>query len=287
MDFEVVADTRCELGEGPIWNPIEKRVYWTDIHGKRLHWFDPGTDVHAPCDYDDQMVGGMTVQADGALLLFREHGNIVIWRDGVVQKTIVERIPGEENHRFNDVWADPEGRVYCGVIGYNDEIGRLYRIDRDGTLTKILDDVECSNGMGLSPDGTCLYFTESLKRTIWQFDYDRATGALTNQRPFAIVPEDGGFPDGLAIDAKGRVWSARWDGWCITCVDQDGQDVETVKLPTKCVSSVCFGGDDLSQMYVTSAGGEDRSLNGESAGSLIRVNAGVSGGTEYLSHIGL
>ena len=289
VDFQVVADTRCLIGEGPIWHPVEKRIYWTDIDSRRLYRYDPVTGDHAPCDYEGQKVGGFTIQTDGTLLLFREKGNIVVWREGGVQKTIVESIPGEENHRFNDVWADPEGRVFCGVIGLEDpaEKGRLYRLDRDGSLTVLVDGVDVANGMGLTRDGTSLYFTESLTRTIWLFDYERATGALTNQRPFTRVPEDGGFPDGMAVDEQGRVWSARWDGWCVTCVGDDGNDVQTVKLPAQCVSSACFGGDDLSQMYVTSAGGDDRKNKGEHAGSLIRIDIGVRGAPEYLSRIGL
>ncbi len=285
MDYEVVADVPCELGEGPLWHPLEKKVYWTDIHRKTLYQYDPATGQHAPLDYEGTMVGGFTFQADGSLLLFREGGNVAVWRDGEITKTVLETIPGEENRRFNDVWADPEGRVYCGTLGYKDEPGGFFMLDTDGTVTKLIDVVKCSNGMGMTPDLKGLYYTETFEQTIWLFDYDRATGGLSNKRAFVQIPKENGFPDGMKTDAEGRVWSAHWEGWGVTCFGPDGKIVKQIKVPAKCTTSVCFGGEDLSQMYITSAGGEDRKANGEYAGALIRVDPGGRGVVENLSRV--
>ena len=98
---------------------------------------------------------------------------------------VVEEIPVERESRFNDVIADPEGRVFCGTMPGPDGGGRLYRLDRDGTLTELLDGVGLPNGMDFSPDGRLLYFVDSKAGIIWRFDYDRATGELAGRRPFA------------------------------------------------------------------------------------------------------
>ena len=287
MEHQVVADYPCPLGEGPVWHPIKKQVYWTDIKSGQLYWFDPATGHHGLLPYSGPMVGGFTVQADGALLLFREKGNVVIWRDGKVLKTIIEQIPGQEHARFNDVWADPHGRVFCGTLGFDEPIGRFYRLDPDGTLTTLLDEVACSNGMGMTPDGKSLYYTETGAGKIWLFDYDRATGRLDNQRTFFEVDPAGGMPDGMAIDAAGRVWSALWGGWGLNCIGPDGRPVASVRLPARCVTSICFAGDRFSQMYVTTAGGEDRTANGPYAGALFRIKTDVGGAAEFVSRVGL
>ena len=287
MSYQIIADYACQLGEGPIWHPLQHRVYWTDIVNRRLYYYEPSEGIHQQCEYDGPMVGGITVQADGALLLFREKGNIVIWRDGKVEKTICREISGEQGHRFNDVWADPEGRVFCGTMGFQMEPGRFYRLELDGSLTKLLDDVKVSNGMGLTPDGSGLYYTETLAGTIWIFDYDRATGSLSNQRPFSAKSDVPGQPDGLVMDARGRLWSARWEGGCIVCIGPDGALVQSIDLPARQVTSACFGGVNLATMYVTTAGGQERPDTGKYAGALFAIDAGVTGAQEHFSRVGL
>ena len=92
-----------------------------------------------------------------------------------------------------------------------ERLGRLYRLDHDGTMTKILEGIGTSNGMGFTPDRKQMYYTDSPKHEIYLFDYEQATGDITNQRVF-VRTQGGGAPDGLTVDAEGYVWSARWDG---------------------------------------------------------------------------
>src|SRR5438094_350720 len=110
----MIADEACVIGEGPLWHPDERRLYWTDIGLGRMFRYDPATNAHEQV-YEGEAVGGFTVQADGALLLFMARGAIKTWHDGRVS-TVVEDIPDERTTRFNDVIADPAGRVYCGTM---------------------------------------------------------------------------------------------------------------------------------------------------------------------------
>src|SRR4029079_3687097 len=141
-----------------------------------------------------------------------DRGAVKLLRDGKLE-TIIEDIPDERESRFNDVFADPEGRVFCGTMATKDRLGRLYRLDPDRKLTLVLEDISCSNGMGLTLDHKQLYYTDSMVKKIFLFDYDQASGAISNQRTFVDSGNEEGVPDGMSVDAAGNVWSARWDGY--------------------------------------------------------------------------
>lgn len=288
MQPELIADYQCGCGEGPMWHPTEKKVYWIDITTGRLFRYDPQSGRHEMCyrTAKDDTIGGYTIQADGALLLFMARGAVKIWREGQLT-TVIDEIPDERESRFNDVFADPAGRVYCGTMPIPSRKGRLYRLDTDGKLTRLLENIGCSNGMGLTPDGKQLYYTDSEACTIYKFDYDRATGALTHQRVFVQNPKTDGVPDGMTVDAAGNVWSAHWDGNCLICYSPQGKELQRVTFPAKKVSSVIFGGDDCMDMYVTTAGGENKDTDGPGAGALFRLRLGVKGVPEYYSRVGL
>lgn len=287
MNPELVADCECITGEGPLWHPDEGRLYWFDIDGGRMFRYDPATGVHEQC-YSGPIVGGFTIQADGNLLLFMEKGAIRVWRDGFLN-TVVESIPEELDSRFNDVIADPEGRVFCGTMPSRTHDARLYRLDTDGSLHVVVENVGLSNGMGFTPDGTGLYFTDTGMRSIYVFDYDGASGELSNRRVFARVrgPLSEGYADGMTVDAEGMVWSARWGGSCVVRYDLAGNVTQSITFPTAQVNCPTFGGPDYGDMYVTSAGGHRKAELGASAGGLFRVDAGVRGVPEFRSRIGL
>lgn len=288
MTPEVVADTRCTLGEGPLWHPGEQRVYWTDITAGRLYRYSPADGSHEAC-YTGDPVGGFTIQEDGSFLLFMERGRITRWRSSNPNtlENIVDEIPEARQSRFNDVAADPAGRVFCGTMATPDRPGRLYRLDPDGTLHVVLDDVGISNGIGFSPARDRMYYTDTALNRIDVFDYDSATGAVANRRVFAAVPADDGLPDGLTVDAEGHVWSARWDGNCAVRHALDGSEVLRITFPAKKVSSVTFGGPEYADLYVTTAGGDNREQEGPGAGALFRVRPPIRGLPEFPSKIRL
>lgn len=283
MEPELIADYQCVTGEGPLWHPTEQRVYWADIPQGRLFRYDPKTGQHEQC-YSGEVVGGFTIQDDGALLLFMARGAVKIWRDGQLE-TILEEIPDERETRFNDVFADPEGRVFCGTMPTKERLGRLYRLDPDRKLTLLLEGIGTSNGMGLTLDRKQLYYTDSTAKKIYRFDYDRASGAISNQRVFVDSGDEEGVPDGMTVDAEGYVWSARWDGYRLTRYAPDGSEERRVLFPAKKVSSVIFGGPDYMDMYVTTAGGNNKAENGPGAGALFRLRLGIQGLPEFPSRI--
>ncbi len=286
MTPELIADYACETGEGPLWHPEERRVYWVDIPRGRLFRYDPASGRHEQMYQSPEALGGFTLQEDGAFLLFGARGAISTLRDGVATVVIPE-IAGEVDGRFNDVIAAPGGRVLCGTMPTETHDGRLYRLDPDRTLTTLLEGVTVSNGLGFTPDRTGVYHTDSLKRTITLFDYAEATGDMGNGRTFLDTTGEPGIPDGMTVDTEGCIWSARWDGGVLVRYAPDGREVSRVAFPARKVSSAIFGGDDYTDLYVTTAGGQDKGANGPGAGALYRLRPGVRGVPEFRSRIGL
>lgn len=284
MNPRLVADYACKTGEGPLWHPQEKKVFWCDIPNGRLFSYDPSSDRHEQL-YHGDVIGGFTIQEDGKLLLFMARGAIRIYDKGGFI-TIVDEIPGETASRFNDVIADPEGRVFCGTMPSPDHLGKLYRLDTDGSLTEVLDEIGCSNGMGFTPDRKQMYYTDSTARKVYLLDYDASSGDLSNQRVFRDFGAEEGVPDGMTVDAEGHIWSARWDGHCLVRYNPTGTEVARVEFPARKVSSVTFGGDAYADAYVTTAGGDDKQNEGTGAGGLFQVNLGVTGVPEFVSRVG-
>lgn len=285
MTIELVANYACRVGENPLWNPLDRCVYWLDIPTGTIYRYDPATQVHEIV-YQGDLTGGFTIQDDGSFLLFGVEGRVSHLHQGKLT-TIIDRIAGEENNRFNDVIADPSGGVLCGTVPNNGDstFGSLYHLRPDGSITQVRTKIPFSNGMGFSPDQTIFYHADSKARTVTQFRYDVNTGELSQPRHFAILSPHDGVPDGLTVDAEGYVWLAVWDGSRLIRYDPEGNIEREIPFDVKKVSNLTFGGDDASDIYVSTAGGEKPSENGELAGALFRLQLGIRGRPEYLSRI--
>jgi D-xylono/L-arabinono-1,4-lactonase len=285
VDPELIADYSCQVGEGPLWHPLEKRLYWLDIPNGKLFRYEPSSGTHEQCHQCQDQIGGFTIQADSALLLFMARGAVAIWREGALE-SVIDELAQEADSRFNDVIADPAGRVFCGTMPGAQRPARLYRLDPDGSMVTVLDDVGLANGMGFSPDRSCFYFTDSARGLIQVLDYDEASGVVSNPRVLVDMAQEPGMPDGMTVDAEGCIWSARWDGGCLVRYAPDGEELRRIQFPARKVSSVTFGGEGQKDMYVTTAGGQDKAGEGPGAGCLFRLQVGCHGLPEFLSRIG-
>jgi D-xylono/L-arabinono-1,4-lactonase len=283
---ELIADYGCVCGEIPIWHPDEKCLYWADVPTGRLFRYDPAARKHEMV-WQGENIGGIALQADGSLLLLMENCIVRSWRNGAATVLVEKAPPGEEKGRWNDCIADPEGRLYCGTLPTEERKGNLYRLDRDGTYTRMVEGVGCTNGLAFTPDLRGLYYADSATREIFLFDYHRDTGALTNKRVFLHLPESLGAPDGLTVDAKGHLWVAVWAGSCMVRYTPRGEESERIYFTGKLVSCPAFGGGDYRELYVTTAGGDNKKDNGAGAGALFRVRPGVKGVPEFRTRIKL
>ena len=277
---EQLINLHCELGENPLWNADDGCLYWTDITGGKIHRLHLETKKHALL-YSGETVGGFTFEANGDLLLFRVNDIAVLHPEGRIET--VRAFADEGSERFNDVIAAPDGCVFAGTIGRTETTGGLFRVECDGSCTLLFRGTGCSNGMGFSPDLRRFHWTCSTRRTIYVFDYDPSIGRLSNERVFYTAPDSEGIPDGMAVDCKGHVWSARWDGAAIVHHAEDGEAIETIPFPVAKVTSLCFGGDALDQMLITTAGGTPGSPSAD--GAIYQWSPGVQGLPEFRSRI--
>lgn len=283
MIANTAVDTRCRLGEGPLWNPTDSRLYWVDILDGNLHRYHPRTTDHEIV-LTVETITGVTLQRDGSLLTFHEEGEIGRFSDGeITQRKVV--VPDTGPTRFNDVIADPAGRVFCGTMPTDQRGGDLFRIDPDGSLRTIETDVAIPNGMGFNKDLDTFYFTESEANNIYAYHYDELTGALSNRSVLIDTSDDHGVPDGLTIDANGHLWSARYGGGCVIRYKPDGTEIERYPLNCERPTSVCFGGEDRSRLFVSTAGGTDREKFGSDAGALLTLDVDAIGGADYRSNL--
>lgn len=279
----VLVNCHHHNAENPLWHPHHKQIYWTDIPNGRLFRYDPNNEGYEQI-YLGEPVGGFTIQADGALLLFKTHGTVEIWNKGEVT-TVIAEIPEVKGTRFNDAIADHEGRVFSGTMAKGKTPGRLYRIDTDGSVHEIVKDLLVPNGMGFCADYKHFYLTDSDQRTIYRFDYDQATGSLSNQQEFIKTPPDEGVPDGMTVDDEGYIWSARWGNGHVYRYSPDGKEVLRIPLPTPKVSCVTLGTESYKRLIISTAR-EDQDIGMDNvAGDLFHLQVEVKGRPELLSQI--
>lgn len=283
MSITRVGETKDRLGEGPIWDAESQRLFWIDSLGGVLHRLDPVSGARQD----------VTVPAPiGSLALRRSGGAILSLQDGfhgfdfASGKTHPMARLGIDHPdvRLNDGKVDRQGRFLAGTMHINrhgDEkpLGGLYRLDVDGTVTLVLDDIATTNGPCFSPDGRILYVADSSRQVIWACDYDPATGTPSRQRVFADLKPLATAPDGGTVDAEGHVWSALVRTGQVARFDPSGRLVQRIDMPVTYPTSLAFGGPGLDVLYVTSISASTRYVAKEAeAGWLFAIEGlGVTG----------
>jgi sugar lactone lactonase YvrE len=158
--------------------------------------------------------------------------------------------------------------------------GRLYRLDAERRVTEMERGLTISNGIGWSPDARTMYVTDTLPGIIYAYDYDAEAGEIENRRVLIQVPEGEGFPDGLTVDSQGCIWSARWGGGKVAKYSPSGELLDELSLPVPHPTSCAFGGEELNQLYITSAWmalDEAQRAHYPLAGDVFRADVGVKG----------
>ncbi|MFD8233097.1 SMP-30/gluconolactonase/LRE family protein [Streptomyces sp. NPDC059696] len=249
VPYEVAVRAEAELGEGPTWDAAAGRLLWIDILGSRLHTYDPATGRRT-LRRTEQHIGAVKPRTGGGLVLNLRDGVGLLDPDGTFRWLHHEPVPGR---RANDAAVAPDGALWAGTMRYDEAPGggTLSRLTGDGTAEVVLDDVAVSNGTGWSPDGRLMYYIDTPTRRVDVFDH--ADGRLSGRRTLAVIEESAGFPDGLTVDAEGCVWVALWQGSAVRRYTPDGELDRVIELPVSLVTACAFGGDGLTDLYVTTA----------------------------------
>ena len=254
---ELVLDIQAELGEGPFWHTLEKRLYWLDIEKKQFHCFDPDSQINLSATLDHRVACAVPTN-ENSFLLAGEGGIEEYWPETEEWAFIVNPESRNLSNRLNDGKASPEGRFWFGSYNMQQQANQasLYVMEHDGTVRHVLPGLTNSNGLGWSPDGNTFYHIDSPTRQVSAFDYDSRLGSLRNRRVVVRFSEEPGFgdPDGMTVDAEGMLWIAHWNGACVSRWDPEtGEMVAIISVPATQVTSVTFGGENLDILYITTA----------------------------------
>lgn len=250
---EHLLSVKNQLGEGPVWHPIDFYLYWVDIEKGTIFRYSPSA-AKVEAKSIDTSVGALGFCHDQKLILACGKGFAKWCWDSGELDVIVDPIGDQPDVRLNDGKVDSQGRFWAGGLDRKGN-AELYRLDSDLTCHTILRNIKTSNGLAWSADDSIFYYTDTGDHCIYKFDFEPETGAISNRQVFVHLPRDRskGVPDGLTIDAEGYIWSAHWDGNRITRYNPKGEPILEVFLPVSRVTSCAFGGNELCDLYITTA----------------------------------
>ncbi|CAL9698477.1 unnamed protein product [Knipowitschia caucasica] len=284
---EPMLDLRALIGEGPVWEESEQTLLFVDIIGKSIHRWNALTNQTSSLSTDSTVGFAVPVQGGGYLAGVGCSFSAVNWSTGAVTSLVTVDNDKPQN-RFNDGKVDPTGRLFAGTMGDIEaspvlwKQGSLFSLDSELTLLRHFGQVDISNGLDWSSDGSLFFYVDSMKKTLDVFDYDVVTGLPAARRVVYEMREEEGLPDGLTVDSEGMVWVSCFNGGRVLRIDPStGVRLQTVLLPVSKTTSCCFGGPQYNDLYVTSAsvGLSQSELSAQPlAGATFRVSGlGVKG----------
>ena len=280
-DVDVVVVQGVELGERPVWDEGSRTVVWVDIPTGQVHRYDPETGLDTVIVTAGVPVGAAAPRVGGGLVLACGSQFRMLDADLATQAT-VEVLHLAADVGFNDGAVDPAGRFLAGTAAapLRPGAGSLFALEPNHVVRTVFDDVVESNGLGWSPSGTTMYYVDSGETHVRRYDYDVESGAATRVADLVQIPDGDGIPDGLVVDVDGAIWLALWEGGQVRRYSPDGAELARIELPATQITCPGFAGNDLRDLYVTSARSEltDQALAQQPlAGALFRLRPGVSG----------
>ena len=283
MKCRCVLPVAAGLAEGPCWWAEKQVLLWVDIEASRIGLFDPQTGrndfLHLPAH-----VGAVVPTSAGDLLLATATGFLRLDPSTGVVTLLSDPELDRPGNRFNDGKCDPWGRFWAGTMAYDFEpqAGALWRVNADFSCVRQRQGLTISNGLAWSQDRGTLYVIDSPTLNVLSFPLTNS-GEIAGEPSICVhIPEDwDAVPDGMCMDAEGMLWIALFGGGCVTRWDPvSGQRLERLALPCRQVTSCCFGGPHLDQLFITTARREmdAAAIKAEPlAGGLFQADVGVKG----------
>lgn len=244
---------RCKVGEGPVWDVAEQALYYIDIVERKVFRWDPASGARKSWDVPD-MIGSMALRKNGGAIVALVTGiHTLDFATGEVAPFALMD-PLDPELQLADGKVDRRGRFVFGTSHrtMKEPRGGLWSLGTDGALTQLDDDIHLGNGPCWSPDDAVLYHADSLRHTIYAYDYDIESGTAGNRRAFFDSSAYGPIPDGATVDSDGNVWTAICEGGVVLCLSPQGEVIREVKFPTNIPASCMFMGPELDRLFVPS-----------------------------------
>ena len=276
IQTEITGSFRAQWGEGPVWHG--DRLLYVDIEGRKVVRFDPATNEEHIIAVGER-VGTVVPRARGGLVIAGDNGfSFLDPATGEVTPIADPEPDKKPDNRFNDGKCDPAGRFWAGTISTVKKTGdaALYLLDAEQQVNLKFPNVTNSNGLCWTEDATTFYYIDTPTRKVRAFDFDNATGAISNERFVVDTGSIDASPDGMAIDVNGNLWIAFCRGGCVACFDpRTGKEQERIPLPVSGVTACAFGGPGLKTLFITT--GQFKGVDEPEAGRLFIANPGVAG----------
>lgn len=277
--LEIALAAGAELGEGPVWDDRTGTLLWVDILQQEVHRYDPATGQDTSVCLPEPVGAVVTTQRGDLLVAVGMSFARCDERNGDLSKVASVR----RGDRMNDGACDPAGRFWAGTMSNAQTPGAssLYVLDPAGGVSEAISSVTLSNGLAWSPAGDVMYYIDTPLERVDAFDYDPGHGSLSRRRTIVDLRDAAGRPDGLTVDADGRLWIAMARAGCVRCHAPSGRLEHLVEVPAPLVTSCAFGGTDLADLYITTGRwsmSPQQLIGYPAAGSLFRVrDLGIKG----------
>lgn len=275
-NLELVTDARCIVGEGPIWDDKNNRLLMVDIQGKRMRSIDWESGKISETVLRQQ-TGFLFLGENGEVYGGAEDGIYEIGSDG--NFTLVGKPELLKGVRLNDGKVGPDGRLYFGTFS-RDNSAAFYRMDVDGSVTELFDNVANSNGLDWDISKGVLYYNDTPTGRTDCFIFNQKEGLLRERK--SLISYTGGNPDGMTIDADGNLWTALWGAGTVVCVNPEkGEIIDQIKLPVSQPACCTFAGADMKTLVITTAAHNVNLRDEPLAGAVFSVELGVKGINPY------
>jgi sugar lactone lactonase YvrE len=258
-----LVDAQAQVGEGPVWDPIDEVLWWTDINGRTMHRYDPRKMEDKVFDLGIR-VGCFALREKGGFVLAAEHG-FWLWSPGSNAERLFDVESDRPNNRMNDGGCDRQGRLFASSMNLESPrraTGACWRLSADLSVDKVADDLSIGNGVAFSPTGDRFFLADTAAGQVWAHPYDGGSGRIGARTLFTDFVGLAGAPDGATVDSDGGYWLAAVRGSRLYRFSPDGRLDRTIDLPISAPTRPMFGGSKLDRLYVTSIRVNGEALSG-------------------------
>lgn len=278
--YEIVLENQSILGEGPAWDAINHALLWVDIEQKTINRLDLATGKNQSVQYPT-IVGSVVPRSIGGYAFATHQGIFALTADFKIGELLAPfSISSEE--QINDGKCDAAGRYWTGTLALDRKspIAALYCVDQHHHYEKKITGSILSNGIGWNSAQDKMYYIDTKKSCVFELNFNLATGEISQQRVLIDLTHYQGGPDGMTVDSEDGIWIAQWDSGEIHRYHSNGTLDFILPMPVKRVTSCCFGGADLTELYITSTrkGLTEAQLKEQPlSGSIFKVKVDIKG----------